>query len=78
MIERVTSMWFPKDCEHTVYKIKKTHGGLGDLAQLLSTLVLEDLEIVGQQAFTLLELNTEIFLSYPGLGNKRRSLSGER
>ena len=31
MIERVTGMWFPKDCEHTVYKIKKTHGGLGGL-----------------------------------------------
>ena len=24
-------MWFPKDCEHTIYKIKKTHGGLGGL-----------------------------------------------
>ena len=31
MIERVTGMWFSKDCEHTVYKIKKTHGGLGGL-----------------------------------------------
>ena len=31
VIERVTGMWFPKDCEHTVYKIKKTHGGLGGL-----------------------------------------------
>jgi hypothetical protein len=32
MIERVTGMWFPKDCEHTTYKIKKTHGGLGGLS----------------------------------------------
>ena len=48
------------------------------MAQLLSTLGLEDLEIVGQQAFTLLELNTEIFLSSPELGNKRRNQSGER
>jgi len=31
VIERVTGMWFPKDCEHTIYKIKKTHGGLGGL-----------------------------------------------
>ena len=31
VIDRVIGMWFPKDYEHTVYKIKKTHGGLGGL-----------------------------------------------
>jgi hypothetical protein len=29
MIERVTGMRFPYDCEHRVYKIKKTHSGFG-------------------------------------------------
>jgi hypothetical protein len=29
MIERVTGMRFSYDCEHRVYKIKKTHGGFG-------------------------------------------------
>jgi hypothetical protein len=30
MIERVTGQRFLKDCFHTIYNIKKTHGGRGD------------------------------------------------
>ena len=31
MIETMTGMWFPKYGEHTIYKIKETHGDLGGL-----------------------------------------------
>jgi hypothetical protein len=32
MIELVTGMRFPYDCEHRVYEIKKTHGDFGGLS----------------------------------------------